>query len=106
MPWPECTPLRPEFETPPFVSPEQLLQSAAADTRSNVYAVGAITYFILTGILPSPNLSTEPLDTLVGAPLSAWIMQSLHSEPDERALYAAILPEQLNEVTVNPEHPD
>ena len=106
VPWPGYTPLRPEFGTPPFVSPEQLLHSAAADTRSDVYAAGAIAYFILTGVLPSANLSTEPLDTLVGTSLSAWIMQSLHSEPDERALNAAVLLDQLNEITANPERPD
>ena len=106
VPWPGYTPLRPKFGSPPFVSPEQLLQSATADTRSDVYAVGAIAYFIFTGVLPSANLSTEPLDTLVGTPLSAWIMRSLHSEPEERAPDAAILLEQLIEITANPERPD
>ena len=106
VPWPGYTPLRPEFGTPPFVSPEQLLQSATADSRSDVYAIGAIAYFILTGVLPSANLSTEPLDTLVGTLLSAWIMQSLHSEPDERAPDAAILLGQLNKITANPERSD
>jgi serine/threonine protein kinase len=106
VPWPGYTPLRPDFGTPPFVSPEQSLRSVAADARSDVYAVGAIAYFILTGVLPSTNLSAKPLDRLVGTKLSAWIMQSLHSEPNERVPDATVLLDQLNEITANPERPD
>ena len=40
----------PEFAgTPSFMPPEAIKNSAANDPRSDLYAVGAIGYFLLTG---------------------------------------------------------
>ncbi len=106
VPWPGYTPLRPAFGTPPFVSPEQLDRSGAADARSDVYAVGAIAYFIFTGELPGADISAGRLNSLVSAPLSAWIINALHPNPDERAQTAAILLRRLNEFMPGQERPD
>ena len=46
--------------TVPYMSAEQLSGSRAADDpRSDVYALGVITYQLLSGVLPYPGLSTS-----------------------------------------------
>lgn len=38
--------------TPAYMSPEQIDSSASLDGRSDVYSVGAVAYFLLTGMAP------------------------------------------------------
>lgn len=38
--------------TPPFMAPEQGLGSGQVDARSDIYSLGATTYFLVTGVLP------------------------------------------------------
>src|SRR5678815_558238 len=78
--------------TPAYMAPEQLAGDPAADHRIDIYAVGLLSYELLTGVSPftgpSPAATMaaqitrvpEPLDQCcpdVAPPLSAIIMQCL-----------------------------
>ncbi len=54
--------------TPGFMAPEQFENAAGADARSDVYAVGATLYFLLSGRLPHDGNTSE---ALVASMLSA-----------------------------------
>ncbi|MDD9906153.1 MAG: serine/threonine-protein kinase [Rhodospirillaceae bacterium] len=91
VPWPGFTPLRATFGSRPFVSPEQLVDTGQAGPRSDVYAVGAIAYFILTGQFPRPDTPPDRIDPRIATPLSEWVMHALQPDPRDRPADAAAM---------------
>jgi serine/threonine-protein kinase len=82
--------------TPGYISPEQAI--GIADVRSDIYSLGAVGYFLLTGQSPFGNRRTQPLTAAlvleptplrelrpeVPAELEAIIHRCLRRNPEER----------------------
>ncbi len=96
--------------TPAYMSPEQA-RGLKVDGRSDVYALGAIIYRMLTGTRPfegdtpmsmavkhitdpTPDILQDNADLPAGA--STFIYHAMAKEPDERFQTAAELAEALN----------
>ncbi|MFO0810340.1 MAG: serine/threonine-protein kinase [Gemmataceae bacterium] len=98
--------------TPAYMSPEQAGGQESVDPRSDIYSVGALAYFLLTGQPPFPGRSAvkmmaahlyEPPAALpagVPAGLAAGVMRCLAKDPAERWPDAASLDSALAGVTV------
>lgn len=105
--------------TPMFMSPERVRTPAAVDPRMDVYAIGAVGYFMLTGQPPFTTANPEmvfeqvlgvmPLSpSQVGASasipaLDAIVMRCLAKSPDDRPDSAAQLRTRLEELAAK--HP-
>ena len=96
--------------TPAYMSPEQASGQKMLDVRSDLYSVGALAYFLLTG--RPPFACTSPLKTLaahlyaaptppssdhsaVPADLEAIVLRCLAKNPDERFADARALEKAL-----------
>jgi serine/threonine-protein kinase len=96
--------------SPAFMAPEQALGRKPLDARTDIYNVGAVAYFLVTGQLPFDRLSGlemlhahayEPLapshDFQEGVPadLQVVILRCLEKDPDRRYQDAASLEKAL-----------
>jgi serine/threonine protein kinase len=96
--------------TPLYMSPEAVTAPASVDARSDLYALGALGYFLLTGVPPfsgknvlevcAQHLCEAPLPPSArrgGIPreLEALILRCLAKSPDERPASAAVVRAEL-----------
>ena len=97
--------------TPSFMSPEQVTRTEVADARSDIYSLGGVAYFLLTGVPPFVRATTAqtaaahvheaviPPDTIrsdVPSDLQAVVLRCLNKNADDRyqsadALTAALI---------------
>lgn len=97
--------------TPGFMSPESIMHPESVDARSDIYAVGAVAYYLLTGqelfgerpvsevLLDQVNTDPVPIRVRRGAPipldLEHVIMSCLAKDPRQRPQSADELSERL-----------
>jgi serine/threonine-protein kinase len=97
--------------TPAFMAPEQAKGAHRADARSDLYAVGCLAYWLLTGQVvfegASPldvlmhHVSTPPVppsrrtEVPVPAELERLVLQCLEKDPERRPQTAGELAERL-----------
>ena len=90
--------------TPLYMAPESI-RSGAADPRSDIYAVGAVAYYLLTGVHvftgqtvieicghhlhTAPVAPSERIGHALPPDLEAWVMRCLEKSPDSRPASAA-----------------
>jgi serine/threonine protein kinase/CHASE1-domain containing sensor protein len=104
--------------TPNYIAPEAIVGAKPVDARVDVYAVGAVAYFLLTGdavftggsileicakhlsLIPDPP--SERLGEPVLPELEALVMRCLEKDPDARPKSAAELGTALSELVVPP----
>jgi eukaryotic-like serine/threonine-protein kinase len=96
--------------SPPFISPEQAMGKSTVDGRADIYSLGGLGYFLLTGQPPfvreSPmELLVAHLHTAVAPPselrpeiphdLEEVLLRCLNKNPDDRYADAACLDKAL-----------
>jgi hypothetical protein len=102
--------------TPLYISPEAVYNAEKVDARSDVYAVGAVAYFLLTGtalfdgesvvaicmahVKRTPELPSARLGKPISRDLESLIMRCLAKSPDERPADANELHRILEECSV------
>jgi serine/threonine-protein kinase len=108
---PELSATNAVMGTPLYLSPEAIAKPEAVDTRSDLYAVGCVGYFLLTATpvfeassaveLCAHHLHTapDPPSSRLGAPipddLEAILLDCLQKDPNKRPQTASDLAERL-----------
>ena len=104
--------------TPEYMAPETALGDGGVDHRADVYGLGCIAYFMLTGTPvfeePDPvraalmhlNQAPEPPSSRLGAPiptaLESLVLDCLAKRPEDRPPTMAAVAERLNLVQTEP----
>jgi serine/threonine-protein kinase len=96
--------------SPAYMSPEQALGHKVLDARSDIYNVGAVGYFLMTGKLPfdresalqmlhahayEPLVPSQEFNAAVPADLQRVILRCLEKDPDHRYQDAVTLEKAL-----------
>ncbi|MEV7327572.1 serine/threonine-protein kinase [Micromonospora sp. NPDC093244] len=82
--------------TPGYMAPEQLVPGGGLDARADVYAIGALTHHMVTGLPPGQTAVTA---RRAPAAVERVVRRALHRDPDRRwptaTAYASALEELL-----------
>jgi hypothetical protein len=109
--------------TPAFMSPEQVLHNRPLDGRSDIYAVGGLAYWLVTGQLVFPSTTvvdsmfqhthakpvppSQRTDLEIPEDFDQLILACLEKNPDARPATADVLAAQLASIrTTKPWTPD
>jgi eukaryotic-like serine/threonine-protein kinase len=103
--------------TPQYMAPESILHPDSVDPRTDIYALGAVAYYLLSGVdvfdgksiveVCSQHLHQEPpplsaKGVAVPAELEAIVLACLHKDPARRPQSAAELRRRIESCSVEP----
>jgi eukaryotic-like serine/threonine-protein kinase len=103
--------------TPKYMAPESILEPDSVDARTDIYALGAVAYFLLAGVDVFDGKSVvevcskhihqqpEPLSArglAIPGELEAVVLACLQKDPDRRPQSAADLRRRLEACSVQP----
>lgn len=103
--------------TPQYMAPESILEPDSVDVRTDIYALGAVAYYLLAGAevfdgksvveVCSQHLHQRPKSlsargVVIPAELEALVLACLEKEPDRRPQSAAELRVRLEACAVEP----
>jgi serine/threonine protein kinase len=86
---PALTSTRQRMGTPHYMAPEQTESPQSADHRSDIYALGVLTYEMLTGELPIGVFDPPSKKCAVDAPVDDVVLRALAKDPERRFETAA-----------------
>jgi serine/threonine-protein kinase len=105
--------------TPGYMAPEVVLGAADTDHRVDLYALGCVTYFLLTGMLvfegesamqvmlqhaqAQPKRPSQRTERPIPAALEDLVMQCLEKEPARRPASAEVVGARLDSVPLTAE---
>ena len=103
--------------TPLYIAPERLQDPTAVDVRSDVYSLGAVAYFLVTGrevfegrsrlevvhqtLTAQPAPPSDLIETVIPTELERLILDCLAKDPDDRPQDVAELAGRLESVAVS-----
>jgi eukaryotic-like serine/threonine-protein kinase len=103
--------------TPQYMAPESILKPDSVDARTDIYALGAVAYYLLAGVdvfdgkstveICSQHLHQEPKPlsargVAISAELETVVLACLRKDPDGRPQTAAELRRRIEACTVEP----
>jgi hypothetical protein len=103
--------------TPQYMAPEAILAPDSVDVRTDIYALGAVAYYLLAGVdvfdgksvveICGKHLHQEPeppsaRGVAISAELEAVVLACLNKDPDRRPQSAAELRSRLEACAVEP----
>jgi hypothetical protein len=103
--------------TPKYMAPESILEPDTVDARTDIYALGAVAYYLLAGVdvfdgksiveVCSQHLHQEPMPLSARGPaipaeLEAVVLACLNKDPDRRPQSAAELRRLVEACPVEP----
>jgi len=103
--------------TPQYMAPESILAPDSVDARTDIYAVGAVAYYLLAGVdvfegksiveVCSQHLHQEPMPLSarglgIPAELDAVVLACLDKDPDRRPQSTAELRRRLEACAIQP----
>lgn len=93
---PDLTRTRSSMGTVHYMAPEQASGAAVVDHRADIYAIGAVIYETLTGVVPTGAF--DPPSELVpklNRSFDDIVLRSMRSEPEQRFQDVSVLREEL-----------
>jgi uncharacterized protein (TIGR03435 family) len=84
--------------TPGYSAPEQMADPQHADSRADIYSLGAVFYELLTGELPGKRIEPPSRKVQIDVRLDAVVLRALEKTPELRWQTAADLRTQVETI--------